>query len=147
MRRIIFVLLVAVAARAADEFTTGQAARLVIGQRTFTEQEPGARQDLLGGVSGLAYAADMLFVVDSNRVGAAPQNQRVMIFKNLSGTLPRPTDEIGYDRPCPVCRGSADTVLGQVDFSKTDIALTQKGLRTPTSVASDGRIVAVSDTD
>src|SRR5258706_13875812 len=146
MKSIFFVLLVAAAAPAA-EFSTGQAARLVIGQRTFTEQEPGARQDLLGGVSGLPYAADMLFVVDSNRVGASPQNERVMIFKNLSGTLPRPTDEIGYDRPCPVCRGAADVVLGQVDFSTTDIAPTQKGLRTPTSVASDGRIVAVSDTD
>src|SRR6266581_3622701 len=100
MKSILFVLLVAAAAPAA-EFSTGQAARLVIGQRTFTEQEPGARQDLLGGVSGLAYAGDMLFVVDSNRVGASPQNQRVLIYKNLSGTLPRPTDELGYDRPCP----------------------------------------------
>jgi hypothetical protein len=102
---------------------------------------------LLGGVSGLAYAADTLFVVDSNRVGASPQNQRVLIYKNLSGTLPKPTDELGFDRPCPACRGTADVVLGQQDFSTTDIALTQKGLRTPTAVASDGRIVAVADTD
>src|SRR4029078_9176310 len=86
MKSILVVLLAAAAAHAA-EFSTGQAARLVIGQRTFTEQEPGARVDLLGGVSGLAYAGDMLFVVDSNRVGASPQNQRVLIYKNLSGTL------------------------------------------------------------
>src|SRR6185503_15260601 len=125
--------------------------RLVIGQRTFTEQEPGAagaaRPDLLGGVSGLAYAGDTLFVVDSNRVGASPQNERVLIYKNLSITLPKQTDELVYDRPCPVCRGTADVVLGQVDFATTDIALTQKGLRTPTAVASDGRKIAVADTD
>src|SRR5206468_3761382 len=65
MKSILVVLLAAAAAHAA-EFSTGQAARLVIGQRTFTEQAPGAAQDLVGGVSGLAYASDMLFVVDSN---------------------------------------------------------------------------------
>src|SRR5450432_1125296 len=135
MKAIILVLLVAAAALAA-EFSTGQAARLVIGQRTFTEQEEGARQDLLGGVSGLAYAADMLFVVDSNRVGAGPQNERVLIYKNLSATLPKPTDELPFDRICPACRGSADVVLGQPDFTTTAIAQTQAGLRTPTSVAS-----------
>src|SRR5207249_11650439 len=80
MKSIILVLLAAVVAPAA-EFSTGQAARLVIGQRTFTEALQGARQDLVGGVSGIAYAGDMLFVVDANRVGAAPVNQRVLIFK------------------------------------------------------------------
>src|SRR5262245_14759859 len=104
MKSIYLVLLAAAAAWAA-EFTTGQAARLVIGQRTFTEQEPGtagaARPDLLGGVSGLAYATDTLFVVDSNRVGASPQNERVLIYRNLSGKLPKQTDELFYDRPCP----------------------------------------------
>ena len=138
MKSIILVYLVAAVAVAA-EFVTGQAARLVLGQRTFTEQEEGARQDLLGGVSGLAYAADTLFVVDSNRVGAGPQNDRLLIYKNLSANLPKPTDELPFDRICPACRGVADVVLGQVDFSKNDIALTQAGLRTPTSVASDGR--------
>ena len=146
MKSIILVLLVAAAALAA-EFSTGQAARLVIGQRTFTEQEEGARQDLLGGVSGLAYAADTLFVVDSNRVGAGPQNERVLIFKNLSVNLPKPTDELPFDRTCPACRGSADVVLGQPDFTSNAIALTQTGLRTPTSVASDGVKLVVSDTD
>lgn len=146
MKSILVVLLAAAAAQAA-EFSTGQAARMVIGQRTFTEQFPGAAQDLLGGVSGLAYANDTLFVVDSNRIGASPQNQRVLIFKNVSTTLPKQTDELGYDRPCPVCRGSADVVLGQQNFSTTDIALNQRGLRTPTSVASDGAVIAVADTD
>jgi len=147
MKSILVVLLAAAAAQAA-EFSTGQAARLVIGQRTFTDQIPGpASENLLGGVSGLAFANDTLFVVDSNRVGASPQNQRVLLYKNVSGSLPKQTDELGYDRPCPVCRGTADIVLGQPDFNKTDIALTQRGLRTPTSVASDGRYIAVADTD
>src|SRR5438046_69950 len=119
-----FVFLLAAASACAAEFSTGQAARLVIGQRTFTEQAEGAGQDLVGGVTGLAYVNDMLFVVDSNRVGAAPQNQRVLIFKTLSANLPKPGDELFFDRPCPVCRGSADVVLGQPDFSTTNIALT-----------------------
>jgi hypothetical protein len=146
MKSILFVLLAAVAAQA-GEFSTGQAARLVIGQRTFTEALQGADQNLVGGVSGIAYAGDMLFVVDSNRVGAAPVNQRVLIFKNLSGTLPKPTDELFYTTPCPVCVGMADVVLGQQNFTTTNIALTQSGMRAPTGVASDGRVVAVADTD
>jgi len=54
----------------AADFTTGQAARLVIGQTTFTSQDPNSSDTIVGGVSGLAYAADTLFVADSNRVGA-----------------------------------------------------------------------------
>ena len=53
MKSNILVLLAAVAAHAA-EFSTGQAARLVIGQRTFTDGNQGADQNLVGGVSGLA---------------------------------------------------------------------------------------------
>jgi len=146
MKRIILVWLVAAAASAA-EFSTGQAARLVIGQRTFTEQEEGARQNLLGGVSGLAYANEMLFVVDSNRVSASPENERVLIFKNLSTQLPKPTDELFDVSPCPICVGNADVVIGQPDFTSTSIALTQSGLRTPTSVATDGVKLVIADTD
>src|SRR5882724_5305040 len=106
-----FALLLAAAgiARSAD-FSTGQAARLVIGQTTFTaEDSSGASERLLGGLSGLAYANDTLFVVDSNRVGASPQNNRVLIFPNLSGTLPKPTDELPKDSAvrCQVCTGVA----------------------------------------
>jgi hypothetical protein len=146
MKSISLVLLAAAAASAA-QFSTGQAARLVIGQSTFTEGEQGAGQNLLGGVGGVAYAADMLFVADSNRVGAAPVNERVLIFKNLSGNLPQPTDELLYSTRCPVCIGGADIVLGQPDFDSTNIAVTQSGMRTPTAVASDGRVIAVADSD
>src|ERR1700674_2628335 len=114
MKSISLVLLAAAAASAAD-FSTGQAARLVIGQQTFTEAAQGANQNLVGGVGGVAYAGDMLFVADGNRVGASPVNQRVLIFKDLSSVLPRPTDELFYYSRCPVCLGNADVVLGQPD--------------------------------
>ena len=146
MKSISLVLLAAAAASAAD-FSTGQAARLVIGQSTFTEGEQGAGQNLIGAVGGVAYAGDMLFVADGNRVGASPVNQRVLIFKNLSGNLPRPTDELFYYTRCPVCIGGADVVLGQPDFTSTNIGITQSTMRTPTAVASDGRVLAVADSD
>jgi hypothetical protein len=133
----------------AADFVTGQAARLVIGQRTFTAQDPGASQTLVGSVSGLAFAADTLFVVDSNRVGALPLNHRVLIYKNVSTNFPQPTSELPAPVPaprCQVCGGAADVVLGQPDFIKTDLARSRTGLRLPTAVASDGRFVAVADT-
>ncbi len=146
MKSTLFVLLVAAAAHAA-EFTTGQAARIAIGQADFTDDTQGATQTLVGGVGGLAYANNMLFVVDSNRVGAAPVNERVLIFKNISNTLPQPTDELPYSSRCPVCVGTASVVLGQPDFTSTSISLSQTGMREPTAVASDGNIMAVADTD
>ncbi|MCS7315603.1 MAG: hypothetical protein RMI94_10375 [Bryobacterales bacterium] len=140
------LLLVTVAARAAD-FATGQAARLVIGQPTFTKQDPNSSDEILGAVSGLAYANDTLFVCDSNRVGASPINNRVLIYKNLSRMLPAPTAELLYDRRCPVCGGRATLVLGQPDFKSTEWRTGPDGLRSPNAVATDGTILAVADTD
>ena len=141
------VFLCATSLAMAGDFITGQAARLVIGQRTFTSQSPESSDTILGAVGGLAFANDMLVVTDSNRVGAAPANHRVLIFRNLSSTLPAPTDELPLGERCPVCTGRAEVVLGQPDFSKADPGLSQTGLRHPTAVASDGRILAVADTD
>ena len=145
MKRTILVLLAASAYAA--EFVTGQAARAVIGQRTFTDGSQGADQNLIGGVGGVAYANNMLFVADGNRVGAAPVNQRVLIFKNVSGFLPQPTDVLQYTTPCPVCVGNADVVLGQPDFTTTNTAVSQTSFRTPSAVASDGTVIAVADSD
>ena len=128
-------------------FTTGQAARSVIGQPTFTQGDPGASQKLVGGISGVAYANHALIVADANRIGAAPVNNRVLIFQNLSSQLPRPTDETVQGARCPLCVGEASVVLGQPDFQKTDIGLSQTALRTPTAVATDGNVLAVADTD
>ncbi|HUS06080.1 MAG TPA: hypothetical protein VMZ52_07290 [Bryobacteraceae bacterium] len=136
----------------AAEFTTGQAARLIIGQENFTRQKPGAESNLLGGVSGIAIAGDRLFVVDSNRVQASPQNNRILIFNGISSTLPAPKAVIPSDSGrCPICVGNADAVVGQPDFTSTGISLggllSEKTLRTPTAVASDGRILVIADTD
>lgn len=148
MKRFCLLLLTAAAGFAANvDFATGQAARLIIGQQQATRQEPGASDTLLGAVGGLAFAADTLFVADSTRVPSNPINNRVLLFRNVSGTLPKPTDELFYTQRCPICVGKADTVLGQPDFAKTDQGSGASGMRLPTSVASDGRILAVADTD
>src|SRR3954471_21284478 len=88
-------------------FTTGQAARLVIGQSTFTSQDSNSSDTVLGGVSGLAYAADTLFVADANRVGAGPSNHRILLYQGLSSMLPSPAAELTYSSKCPVCTGRA----------------------------------------
>jgi uncharacterized protein (TIGR03437 family) len=133
----------------ADDFTTGQAARLVIGQVTFTQQDSNSSDTIVGGVSGLAYAADTLFVADSNRVGASPSNHRVLLFQNVSGQFPSPTADLQDNRKCPVCVGQANVVLGQPDFTTTteNITANQSSLRLPTSVASDGVHLVVADTN
>jgi hypothetical protein len=143
------VILLCAAAGSAADFVTGQAARLVIGQSTFTSQDANSSDTILGGVSGLAYAADTLFVADSNRVGSSPNNHRVLLFQNLSGMLPTPTTPLQYTRKCPACVGQATVVLGQPDFTTTtlNVTATPSTLRLPTAVASDGVHVVVADTD
>jgi hypothetical protein len=131
------------------ELTTGQAARLVIGQRTFTSQDSNSSDIIVGAVSGLAFAADTLFVADANRVGAGPSNHRVLVYRGTSSMLPSPQAELAYDRKCPVCVGKASVVLGQPDFTTTtvNIPATRSALRLPTAVASDGVRLVVADTD
>jgi hypothetical protein len=132
---------------------TGQAARITIGQNSFTAQDTGtATAYRVGAVSGIAVANNSLIVVDSNRVQADPVQNRVLIFNNISRLVPSPTSELPQGVRCPVCKGTpdsstADVVLGQSTFTTTDINLTQSGLRTPTGVASDGKILVVADTD
>ncbi len=130
-------------------FTNGQAARLVIGQTTFTSADTNSSDTILGAVSGIAVAADTLFVADANRVGALPSNHRVLLFQGLSTMLPGPTAELSYNSKCPVCVGQATLVLGQPDFKTTteNVPANASGLRLPTSVASDGVHVVVADTN
>lgn len=141
------VIVICALAAAEERFETGQAARATIGQRTFTDQRPGASDELIGAVSGLAYANDTLFVADSNRVGASPQNHRVLIYHNIREMIPEKTQELFFTQPCPVCVGKASLVLGQPDFTKTEFGLAQDRLRLPTAVATDGVRLAVADTD
>ncbi len=129
----------------AANFVTGQGARLVIGQSTFTAQEAGATDSILGGVGGLAYFGGKLFITGTNRLGLTPLNHRVLIM-DVSG-FPKPLDEIpAFSGRCPVCVGQASVVLGQPDFTSVDYNLTRDGLRLPTAVATDGTVLAVADT-
>jgi hypothetical protein len=60
-------------------YVTYQAARLVIGQTTFTSQNSGTTNSLLGSASGIAFAANTLFVADSNRLGLTPEQPRAAV--------------------------------------------------------------------
>jgi hypothetical protein len=147
-------LLVCAAASGAD-FITGQGARLIIGQSTFTSALPLTTERNLGAAGGVAYANNTLFIADSSRFsGTTPQNRRVLIYTNIGSKLPGPQDPIPVDiSRCPVCTGrndfpyTADSVLGQTDFQKSDVAISRAGMRLPTAVASDGRVVVVADTE
>ncbi len=131
----------------AADYVTGQAARAVIGQTTFTSQASGASNLLVGGVGGVAYANDTLFVTDGNRMGNAPINNRVLIFDNISHMIPAATTEIGANTGrCPVCAQGASLVLGQPDFTSSNYTTAANGMRLPTAVATDGRNLAVADT-
>ncbi|MDP8981308.1 MAG: hypothetical protein M3O35_12045 [Acidobacteriota bacterium] len=150
------IFLFSAALCSAGAFSTGQAARAIIGQTTFTAQQAGdptSTDFRLGAVSGLAYSNGMLFVVDSNRVQASPVQNRVLIYNNINGLIPSPTAEITQGVRCPLCFGGsdgsagADVVLGQPNFTTTDIGLSPNTFRTPTAVASDGTILVVTDTD
>jgi uncharacterized protein (TIGR03437 family) len=153
MKHLSIFLLSSLVTFAAD-FLTGQAARITIGQQTFTSQDtgnPSATQ--LGAVGGVAYANNTLFVVDSNHIQADPVLNRVLIYQNISQFVPDPTTSVPQQgQRCAVCvggsnGGAANVVLGQPDFATTTINLASNGLRTPTGIASDGQILAVADTD
>jgi uncharacterized protein (TIGR03437 family) len=148
MKGISVFILGAASAFAAD-FVTGQAARLVVGQSSFTAADPNSTNSVIGGAGGVAYAGNTLFVADANRLGASPSNHRILVFPNVSGTFPRPTDALAQTTVCPVCVGQATVVLGQPDFVTTTENLNpnQSNLRLPTAVASDGVHLAVADTN
>src|SRR5215471_9911653 len=117
--RSVSILLLAIAAATAADFTTGQAARVVIGQATFTAEDPASSDTTVGGVSGLAVAAGYLFVADSNRAGAGPSNHRVLLFP--MSQFPDAGAELVYSRKCPACLGQASVVLGRSNFNPFDI--------------------------
>ncbi|MBA3974841.1 MAG: hypothetical protein C0504_11565 [Candidatus Solibacter sp.] len=135
---------------AAQQFATGQAARLVIGQKPFGAGDPGASDVLLGALNGVAYGGNTLVVADSNRVGALPNNNRVLVYRDLSSQVLSPYDAFPQnDTRCPACIGKATSVLGQPDFAKVDFprAIAQSTLNRPLGVAYNGRMLAVADTD
>ncbi|HLN00927.1 MAG TPA: IPT/TIG domain-containing protein [Bryobacteraceae bacterium] len=146
--RYILVLSLFVSAGMGQEFIAGQAARAVVGQPYFTASFPGASQTLIGAASGVAYANNTLFIADSNRAGATPTNNRVLIYRNLSSQFPEPSIQPpNQGVRCPVCGGIANVVLGQPNFSDTDANTSNSGMFLPTSVATDGKVLVVADTN
>src|SRR5579864_1285351 len=117
------ILLTSAWAGAAD-FVTGQAARAVFGQQTFTAQDietpcqgsnsyncanPGPY--VLGAAGGVAFANDTVFVADSSRINASPVLNRIVMYTGIS-TFLRPPDQPvpnysahGFVR-CPLCIGT-----------------------------------------
>ncbi len=150
----------------ATDFTTGQAARAVIGQSSFSRADPTASNQVVGGVSGLAYSNGLLFVADGTRLGSSaagsplnlpPVNNRVLMFYTSQIPDPRaalsvPSGVTPYTN-CNLCGYPALNVLGQINFNSTTSGRAQQGSSTagsmnnPTGVATDGQIVAVADTD
>jgi uncharacterized protein (TIGR03437 family) len=145
----------------AQNFTTGQAARAVIGQQVFTGGTATASQVILGGASGIAYANGTLFVADDNVISAVPHDQRVLLFN--TGLIPSASTDLtslsSYSPGnCNLCGFPAYLSLGQSSWTPPDTttdqgtaifdsALTNTGMRNPTAVASDGTHLAVADTN
>ncbi len=156
----------------AQNFVNGQAARAEFGQYTFTfgGATPGTvqtipNQQILGGASGLAWANGTLFVADSNRVGAVPQDNRVIMFN--TNMIPAPTADLtnahSYSTfQCNLCAFPAYLQVGQSGFGAAtqgtstspnafpaglNNTATTSNMQTPTAVATDGTVLAVADTD
>ena len=131
------------------KWVTNLGARLVIGQDSFTRQNPRSSQSVLGAAQGIAYAGNRLFVADGNRLGARPVNNRILIYENVSAFVPEPDRLLRQDKPCPACIGRPNTVLGQPDFDSFDSSDLPDvpGLNNPSAVHSDGIRIAVADTN
>ena len=149
----LLALSLAPTATAQPVFVNGQAARLVVGQPSFTRQAPVSSRETIGGAAGVAVAGGHLFIADGNEVGSTPLNNRVLIYEDLSSfipgldaELPQPGAALPDDDFCPVCVGLPDTVLGQTDFDSFGPGLAD-GVQNPSAVHSDGTTLAVADTD
>jgi len=141
----LFSIFSAVPVRGAD-FENGQAARLIIGQSSFTDESPTPGPATLGAAGGVAAGGNKLFILDSSRIGAVPVNHRLLIYSDLQSEVPPPVAELPQGSPCPACLGPPDVVIGQPDLNTFNPGV-QNGLNTPTAVATDGTHLAVADTN
>src|SRR3974390_549065 len=72
-------------------YFTGQGARMIVGQATFTDARPGTSDRMLGAAGGVAYANDTLFIADSSRFSdTTPQNRRGGVYQQGLGEVPAP---------------------------------------------------------
>jgi uncharacterized protein (TIGR03437 family) len=144
----------------AQTYTNGQAARLVIGQSTFTEADVGAQDILIGAAAGVAVGGGNLYVADANRFTSDPSNNRVLIIPTNHpqypvSVFPSPTDDLtkapfspspnGFN--CLVCVGRTNVILGQPDANNSGVNLNQTGFRNPVGIATDGTHLIVADSD
>ena len=131
------------------QWVNNHAARLVIGQTSFTRQDPISSRQVLGAAQGVAYAGNRLFVADGNRLGARPVNNRILIYNDVAGFVPAPDALPAQGPACPICVGLPDLVLGQPDFAATASSDLPEvpGLNNPSAVHSDGAVLAVADTN
>ncbi len=97
----------------------------VLGQPDFTSNSPGTASNRLNAPTALLFYNNQLFVADTG-------NNRVLIFPVISGVLST----------------SANTVLGQTDFTSNLPTTTQAGMRSPQGLAYNLRFsfLFVSDT-
>ena len=103
----------------------------------------------------MAYANGVLFVADSNRLGAIPQNNRVMMFNTAA--MPGARDDLNIkshaSASCWLCAFPAFNVIGQANYQssvpgRADVPSSTGGsMNSPIAVGTDGRILAVADTD
>lgn len=159
INRAVFSLTIAVSisSLSAQTFINGQAARAVIGQTTFSGADAAASQQIVGGVSGLAYSNNMLFVADSNVIGAnarsnplVTQNNRVLQFNTTQIPGPHADLTSGFTPPTPscyLCGFPAANVLGQGNYTGTNPGVSRQAMQAPTAVATDGVALAVADTN
>ncbi len=149
----------------------------MVGQFTFTKGDQNPTGQVLGGASGIAWAGNRLFVADSNRLGASPNDSRVMVFDTT--LIPGLETDVASFSPvqgltsCMVCGTPASFLLGQntltpptyipsgqttpvvAYYSGHDGGEDQAGtqpaenawLYNATAVASDGNRFAIADTD
>ena len=141
----------AVCASGQTSFTTGQAARLIIGQRNFyLWRLRRFTNQLIGSPAGVAHA-NGIFVGNRFQPARVPRlitAFRVLRFSDVS-TYPVAYGSSGCRRGYVwrMHRGLASLVLGQPDFTTTNQNLAANGMRNPTGVATDGTVLAVADTD
>src|SRR5687767_2793550 len=110
-----------------EGFSTGQAARFVLGQPNFSDISFGVTADRLGAISGVAIAGDKLIVADSSYL-APPNNNRILIYNSFSSLA----GNFGAQRV------AADVVVGQPDFASSGSATTATGMNQSVGLATDG---------
>ena len=128
------------------QWVTNQAARLVVGQTSFTRSNPNSSREAIGSAAGVAVGGNRLFIADGNRIGATPVNNRVLVYNDVASFVPALDAEIPQNDSCPACVGLPDIVLGQPDFDTFALGV-QGGMRAPSGVATDGQVLAVADTN